>query len=142
VTLPASAAESAWHESHHLSASFALGHVPHGLYRNRDGSGATIVRYPVERVKDGIAVAAIIMMPFIGACTGVGKDLRKLAALERHGVDICAARVLAAEIITDERFDEVKWIAFDESMKDADIDEDGVRSMLAPVNRLRGWALS
>lgn len=133
MTLPATVPETSMHEAYHLATGAALGVSILEVGRESDGRGWTKFEPPAtdDVVENGIIVATYVMAPFLGGCSGVRRDLRKLAQFERWGIPIEEARFRCAKLITTPEFNALNWRFFDRLMQCPRLSAEDVREVLA-----------
>jgi hypothetical protein len=133
--LTAAAPSSARHESYHAAMAVCIGTKITSISRTKDGDGQVITEPSGDdAIEIGIRGAMVLMASFLGGASGCRKDLQRLARLESLGIPIGEARVRAAEVMSTERFDRLRWAFFDALMSRPVLDEDAVRQLVNEVD--------
>lgn len=135
--LTAAAPSSARHESYHAAMAVCIGTRITSISRTKDGNGKVITE-PTgdDAIEIGIHGAMILMCAFLDGAEGCRRDLQNLASLESFGIPIGEARVRAAEIMSTERFNRLRWAFFDALMSRPTLDEDAVREIVREVDEV------
>ncbi len=133
--LTAAAPSSARHESFHAAMAVCIGTRITSISRTKDGDGK-VTTEPTgdDAIEIGIRGAMVLMAAFLGGAEGCRKDLHRLARLEALNVPIGEARVRAAEIMSTDRYDRLRWAFYDRLMEQPELDEDDVREIVNEVD--------
>jgi hypothetical protein len=133
--LTAVAPSSARHESYHAAMAACIGTRITSISRTKDGDGKVITEPSGDdAIEIGVRGAMILMAAFLGGADGCRKDLQRLARLEVLNVPIGEARVRAAEIMSTDRYDRLRWAFYDRLMEQPELDEDDVREIVNEVD--------
>jgi hypothetical protein len=133
--LSATAPSSARHESYHAAMAVCIGTKIKSITRTKDGDGQVLTEPSGDDATEiGIRGAMVLMAAFLGGAEGCRKDLQRLAKLESLGIPIGEAQVRAAEVMSTDRFNRLRWKFFDELMSRPELDEDAVRQIVNEVD--------